>query len=855
MKAAAAAVCLALVTVLGIAEPAAATARSGSRPAAVQEARTRSAPLRITTRWLAAGTRGLSYLQVLTASGGKAPYRWSATGMPSGLSMSTAGLISGFPRRIGSREVTLRVRDAPGRSRTVRLRLRVPESLPTRCLARSCALLSPDGHTVHIPASHIVSVATYGSSGTASSVVLTGLRPAKGDILVLAPITSIPSGLIALATSVAPGPGAHESTIAVRRATPAEAYYQGIVQTSPPAGKAAAADQSPAAPGTRSASIRSSRSAPTPDAGLSCTGGVNSSLHGLTVQPNLKPSLTLDWKHNRYGGNGIYLGTGGLKLFQFGLTGAITVNLGVSLSGRATCKLDLPSAHAEVPAGDLGAVVLTLDPVLDLTSTGKVGVQTSVTLTCHAQYEWNQGSIGRADYCTATHQPLGVESATGADLTVTGTLDASVSLDDLAGITGSLIAAVHTGYHPEQDPVWELDADANYDMKATLAAFWSGAPTLRIASGEIFNQVLFSTGKPDVTTSWSQLGGDSGHDSDNPAESLLGSLNAHQVATAWEATASGFSEAGPTVSGGTVFLAGGSELEAVSTAHGTTEWTQPGSFRLAAPVVADARVIVGDLSGVVRAYNANTGTASWSKTVGTTLPVVTSWPGNLAASTSAGNTVTVLNPTSGAVRWTKTVSGDVSGTAEADGIVVVTTSTGHVYGLNAGNGVRKWQATVSAGGTLQPPVVSGTAVYVGGPSAVASLTLTGGRTRWRYADFGSANGDNVESRPATNGTTLIVGLGSGNLVALSASAGRRLWTAAVGGYVQAGTPAIANGLVWACNSSLLAFNLSTGTQIVSIPIPTLACNSSDVAVVEGSVYATVLNLDDDLMHVIAVRLP
>src|SRR5580700_8113067 len=78
MKAAAAAVCLALVTVLGIAEPAAATARSGSRPAAVQEARTRSAPLRITTRWLAAGTRGLSYLQVLTASGGKAPYRWSA---------------------------------------------------------------------------------------------------------------------------------------------------------------------------------------------------------------------------------------------------------------------------------------------------------------------------------------------------------------------------------------------------------------------------------------------------------------------------------------------------------------------------------------------------------------------------------------------------------------------------------------------------------------------------------------------------------------------------------------------------------------------------------------------------------
>jgi hypothetical protein len=47
-----------------------------------------------TTSPLPNGTNGQSYSQQFAASGGAAPYTWSATGLPSGWSMSTSGLLS-----------------------------------------------------------------------------------------------------------------------------------------------------------------------------------------------------------------------------------------------------------------------------------------------------------------------------------------------------------------------------------------------------------------------------------------------------------------------------------------------------------------------------------------------------------------------------------------------------------------------------------------------------------------------------------------------------------------------------------------------------------------------------------------
>jgi hypothetical protein len=55
---------------------------------------------------------GVSYSCTLSASGGTAPYTWSATGLPSGFSITTSGVISGTPVSAGVSTIALTVTDS-----------------------------------------------------------------------------------------------------------------------------------------------------------------------------------------------------------------------------------------------------------------------------------------------------------------------------------------------------------------------------------------------------------------------------------------------------------------------------------------------------------------------------------------------------------------------------------------------------------------------------------------------------------------------------------------------------------------------------------------------------------------------
>lgn len=473
---------------------------------------TRPLPLKLGTRALPAGTRGLFYIVALSASGGVAPYAWTGSRLPPGLSLSRAGVISGYPRATGTSTVTLRVRDARGTSVTGKLRLAVPTSLPAACVAKSCAQLSRDTHTVQVPAADLVSVTRSPGTGKVTTVVLSGITVAVGDILVLPPASAIPSGLIVAANSVSTAGNPARETIAVTYANPAAAYYQGVVQTIVPAASVPSAavviPQRIAAltPDKRAAARRADGTT------LKCDASVTAEVHGLTVRPALKASIGLDWKHNLFGGKGIYAGYGGLKIFQVGLTGTVTVDLGASISGKATCTLDLPEIHDPVPAGPLGVVLVTYSPSVTLTVTGGIAVDTSVTLDCYAGYEWDEGTSTRTDYCTASHQPLKLSSANGLDATLTGGIEVDAALDDLPGIKGSIDDSLHLGYHPQQTPAAELDAASDYELQATLADFWKGAPTVTIAHGEFFHVTLATwggtppgdTGSPAISVSPAQ---------------------------------------------------------------------------------------------------------------------------------------------------------------------------------------------------------------------------------------------------------------------------------------------------------------------------------------------------------------
>lgn len=76
----------------------------------------------VTTVSLPNGQQGQVYNALaVTANGGAGPYTWSATGLPSGLSLSAAGIITGTPTQQGSFAVQLTVQDSsiPALSKTV----------------------------------------------------------------------------------------------------------------------------------------------------------------------------------------------------------------------------------------------------------------------------------------------------------------------------------------------------------------------------------------------------------------------------------------------------------------------------------------------------------------------------------------------------------------------------------------------------------------------------------------------------------------------------------------------------------------------------------------------------------------
>jgi len=648
--------------------------------AATTDVVTAPLPLKLVTTALPAGVGGLFYITQLGAVGGAAPYRWTAAGLPRGLSVSSAGVLTGYPRGTGTRTITIKVADARKATVTRKLRLAVPTSLPAACVAKSCAQVSRNTYTIQVPGKDVVTVTRSPSTSEVTSVVLSGITVAAGDILVLPPASAIPSGLIVVANSVRPASAKGELAIAVARATPADAYYQGIVQTigSSPAAGVSASPAAAASQGPRSARPRD-------DADLTCDGGATAEVHGLTVEPALKAHVAMDWKHDLFGRKGVYVGYGGLKLFQFGRDGTVTVDLGASVSGAATCTLDLPEGYDTVPAGPLGAVFITYSPSLTLTVTGAVAVDTSVTLNCEADYQWDQGASTRTDGCTASHRPLRLSAGSGLDTTLTGGIEVSAALDDLPGIKGSIDDSLHLGYHPKQAPVAELDASSDYELKATLANIWDGAPSMTIAHGEFFHVTLATWGAapptdlgvPAITVS--------------PAEALP-----------WNDTVCGFDD--PTDGWSNTFTVSGTGFQPGEQVTIATGWgTYPGPVTASGDGTFSATEFVGEVPSVLdETFNVSAdgsdgsaayaqieldsdGCASVSDDAGT---ITMTWGGNGddpdtevdlsindtfqdAATTddlgSGGDTTTFACPDSGSYTWSVqgTVDGDSVGTPDA----------------------------------------------------------------------------------------------------------------------------------------------------------------------------------------------
>ncbi|VVT21030.1 Pyrrolo-quinoline quinone [Sphingomonas aurantiaca] len=258
---------------------------------------------------------------------------------------------------------------------------------------------------------------------------------------------------------------------------------------------------------------------------------------------------------------------------------------------------------------------------------------------------------------------------------------------------------------------------------------------------------------PAVNDAWAQPGG-------NPAKSMGQLALGDQPKRAWQAS-----------------IDGGSNRERLG----------------AAPVVADNKLFVTDVTATIHAFAADTGTALWS----------------------AGITEGKLNK---AARFGGGVSYD-------DGKLYATDGVGDVVAMNAADGAILWRAKPGAPLRGSPTVANGAVYVLTQDNQVFSLNQTDGKVQWVQSGTLETQGVFGVAAPAVSQGTVVAGFSSGELSAYRYENGRILWqdalsrtsvTTSVSSLSDIdAAPVIDGGRVYAVGQGgrMVALELSTGQRL------------------------------------------
>ena len=316
-----------------------------------------------------------------------------------------------------------------------------------------------------------------------------------------------------------------------------------------------------------------------------------------------------------------------------------------------------------------------------------------------------------------------------------------------------------------------------------------------------------------VTTPWAQPGYGAANLGWNPYENTLNAGNVGSLGIKWQSPVNGLGGTA-TVSGGRVFAATNSGLEALSTATGKVLWNVlAGHAFYASPALSGSTLYVGEgRSQNMYALNAATGAMVWSRSGSYPFygsPVVA---GGMVYAGDYGGTVTAFSAATGAVIWTYSMSANsISGTPAVAGGVVFVGAGFEVIALNATTGALIWTYTAGSSVTGSPAVANGV-VYAGSAdSKVYALAAAGpspGALLW------STTADSaVYVGAAVAAGTVFVGSSNGTMYALNAQTGAVQWSTAVGNALESAV--VANGVVYVTSASggLFAFDAATGNVL------------------------------------------
>jgi outer membrane protein assembly factor BamB len=228
-------------------------------------------------------------------------------------------------------------------------------------------------------------------------------------------------------------------------------------------------------------------------------------------------------------------------------------------------------------------------------------------------------------------------------------------------------------------------------------------------------------------------------------------------------------------------------------------------------------VFVVNYDGLLRAFEAGTGTLVWS----------TQLPGQYAFSSpptafngivctggaGSGGTINAVEETNGRVLWTKSVAnGDHSSPAVSSSGVYVSYACAYTYDFNPLSGILLWHYAGSCSGGGRTPVVSGGFVYVRDWATSPSGYLFEANTGTLIRRFQAG------PIPAFKGNRGLF-LNAGRLEAQDAATGQVLWSFAGDGSLSS-APLIVNQTVYIGSTSgnLYGLDIQTGKQAWSVNV-------------------------------------
>lgn len=254
------------------------------------------------------------------------------------------------------------------------------------------------------------------------------------------------------------------------------------------------------------------------------------------------------------------------------------------------------------------------------------------------------------------------------------------------------------------------------------------------------------------------------------------------------------------------------------------EWSQPGGAATNAPPHSTGSAVLQ------RAWRASLGAGSSRRVHIAAPPVIAD--GNLYF-LDADHRVHAVSARDGSRLWSQNLRPEQGrdrtarggGVAAYGGRIFVTTGFGFVAALDAGDGREIWRTDGGAPFHSAPTVANGRVYGITNDSELIAFDSSNGAVLWNHQAI--AEPARILSAPsvAVEGDTIVAPFASGELVALLAQNGRRVWSDALSRSGRltslsaindiAGRPVVDGGAVYAASHSgvLVAIDLRTGQRI------------------------------------------